>query len=457
MNQPAKQDIDSGTGEIVTPGEPVDHVDIVDGQSAGHTIEPSEEIHEPGHRVSTKPGELSRDDIYSKARTTRDIQDAVDAAEATPEQAAAIARAKLEARGADPEADTDPYDGDGNLKQGWIDPNQPADPAAQPSVSPDPAPVPAGEPITAAPEPALDYGDETVTITVYGMKQDVPRAEIEAAGGIANYQKNLAADERMKRASTYEASLRSFDQELQERSAAMQAPPATDTTADPELPPTGVQGESVDVQAAAEGLVAAMYTGDREAAITQAAEVLTSFKDDVARTVQTVVGQPGEPQVSAAEQQVAQDRAAQEARERTEANQVFVEEFSDLQSGVLRNATYTMVQQVAAEPIMYGRPLAEITREAGLRVRKDVFGTDILPPTPATPQSQPAPTVNMPATGGETTDLADRMALKSRTVVQPLLPAAQRFTEPANTSGQTESNSEYINRMRRESRGQPEQ
>lgn len=449
MNAPAKQDIDSGTGEIITPGEPVDHVDTLDGQSAGHHIEPEDEIHEPGQSVSTKPGELSRDDIYGKSKDQRDAETAGAIADMTPQQRAEYQRMLAEAQGVGEDV-IDPFDGDGNVREGWVDPNEPAAPA-------EPAAQPVAQPAAADVQPALDPSDETVTIVVYGMKQDVPRAEIDAAGGVANYQKSLAADERMRRASTYEASLRTFDQELQERAASLtQQPPATATTADPDLPPTGDQGESVDVQAQAEALVGAMYTGDREAAITQAAKVLSSFKEDVTRSVQQIVGQPGEPQVSLAEQQAAAERAAQQNRERVEANQVFAEEFSELSSGVLRDATYRMVQTVAAEPIMYGRPLAEITREAGMRVRSDVFG-DAPPaakpqPTPLKPSS-----VNVPGSTAPT-DLAGRMALKSRTVVQPLIPAGGRFTEPADAAGQrTESNSDYINRMRRDSRGQPEQ
>jgi hypothetical protein len=435
MNASA-QDIDSGTGEVVTPGEPVDHVDMLDGQSAGHGIEPPAD---PGDTVSVKPGELSRDEIYNKAKDTRDIQDQVDAEERTAEQQAHVERMQAEAAGVDPDNDTDPFDGEGNLKQGWVDTG-----AAPERVDRPPEPIQQAAEIP--PEP-VDSKDETVTITVYGMQQDVPKAEVDAVGGIANYQKIVAADEKMKRASTYEASVRKLDQEVSERLTALQTlqanPPATAQTGNPDLPPTGDQGETIDVHDAAEKLVGAMYTGDREAAIEEAATVLASFKSDVTRAAQTqVVSQPGMQGASRAEQQAEQQRAAAAEQERADANHVFVTEFKDLGSPVLRDATYNMVQKVAAEPIMYGRPLAEITREAGMRVRADVFGDQ---PPPAPKPEPPAPAQ----------DLAGRMALKSRTVVQPLIPAAGRHADtPANERKQ-ESNSEYISRMRRESRGQP--
>jgi len=447
MNAPAKQDIDSGTQEIVTPGEPVDHTDMLDGESAGHSIEPEgdPEVHEPGQTVSEKPGELSRDDIYSKAKETRDIQDAVDSEEATPEQRAHIARMNAEAAGMDPDNKTDPFDGNGELKEGWVETGAAPEQITQPAT-----------PIADPAQPALDPNNETVTIVIYGEKREVPTAEVNAAGGIATYQKTVAADERMKRISTYEASLRQYDQELQTRAANVQQPQATARpTAEPDLPPTGDQGDTVNVQNAAERLVGAMYSGDREAAITEAAEVLTSFKDDVTRSVQHVAVTPVEQGPTPQEQQLAIQRANAKEKERLDANTVFVEEFSDLQSGVLRTATYNMVQEVSAEPIMYGRPLAEITREAGMRVRADVFGEQTPAPQPA-PILEPVTTV-IPAAPQPGTDLAGRMALKSRTVVQPLIPASGRFSDTPVAEQKTESNSGYIQRMRVESRGQPKQ
>ena len=445
MNAPAKQDIDSGTGEVITPGEPVDHVDTLDGQSAGHSIEPEGDEPKPGDVVAEKPHEISRDDIYNKARSTRDIQDAVDAEEMTPQQRAHVARMNAEAAGVDPDNDTDPFDGEGNLKEGWVDTG-----AAPALVTAPSKPITQGQETAENVPPALDPNDETVTITVYGMRQEVPRAEVEAAGGVANYQKIVAADEKMKRASTYEASVRKLDSEVSQRLTALQTlqatPQATTQTADPELPATGVQGETIDVHDAAERLVGAMYTGDRDAAIEEAAAVLTSFRNDVTRVAQTrVVAQPGTQVPSQAEQQAAIQRAAGAELERNDANHVFVTEFSDLQSSVLREATYNMVQKVAAEPIMYGRPLAEITREAGTRVRTDVYGNQAPPPPP----SDVVPAPNQ--------DLATRMALKSRTVVQPLIPAAGRHVDTPASEQKIESNSEYINRMRAESRGQPKQ
>ena len=436
MNQPAKQDIDSGTGQVITPGEPVDHVDQLDGQSAGHTIEPEAEaeVHEPGQQVSEKPDQVSRDDIYSKHSELRDAEtnDALSGMTAT--ERAHYERMQAEAQGLS-EDTPDPFDGDGEVRTDWVDPHAPA-------------PQPSAQPAQPAADVGLDPNAETVTIVVYGMKQEVPRAEVEQAGGVANYQKNVAADERMRRLSTYEASLRSFDTQLQERAAAGQSPQATDPAAESQPPATGAEDESVDVQAMAEKLVGAMYTGDREAAITEAAEVLSSVNSAAQRTAQAQMAtmQPASAQTPDADPAaLAREQAA--TTERAEANHVFVEEFSDLSSGVLRNATYQMVQQVAAEPIMYGRPLAEITREAGLRVRKDVFGDQAVTPRPDVIPPTPNP-------GSPPTDLAGRMALKKRTVVQPLLPTGGRFVDKADTEQTTETNSGYIARMRVESRGQ---
>jgi len=446
MNAAVEQDIDTGTGEVVTPGEPVDHVDIVDGESVGHTAEPEGDVHEPGQVVREKPASVSRDDIYSNAAVVRDgdTEDAL--AGMNDAEKAHYHRMVAEAQGVTEEGD-DPFDGDGKLKEGWTPEGTAVESVADPVV-----PAVVAAPQGAAPE--LDTGSETTTIIVYGMKQEIPTAEVNAVGGVANYQKIVAADERMKRASTYEASVRAYDQEVQNRAAKLAAPQATGTAADPELPPTGAQDETVDVHGAAEKLVGAMFTGDREVAITEAAEVLTSFKDDVTRSVQAA--QAGAQGPNLEEQQAAIERANTATKERNDANQVFVDEFRDLSSPVLRNATYAMVQEVAAEPIMYGRPLAEITREAGTRVRADVFGNDYQPPGEKveTPAAVVLPTVNVPQSATPT-DLAGRMALKSRTVVQPLIPqGGARFTDQVAAEQKTETNSEYVLRMKRESRGQ---
>jgi hypothetical protein len=441
MNAPApKQDIDSGTGEVITPGEPVDHVDVVDGQSAGHSIEPEAdppaEVHEPGQTVTEKPPGVSLDDIYGKAKDVRESETDEALGDMNAADRANYQRMVAEAQGL---PDDDPFDGDGQVIEGRVAPS------VAPAGEMIPAPA-AAAPAPATVQPALDTQPETTTIVVYGMKQEVPTAEVNAAGGVASYQKIVAADERMRRASTYEASVRAYDQEVQTRAASLAATPqATSATAAvPELPPTDAQGETVDMQAQAERLVGAMYTGDREAAITQAAEVLTEIQTSVVRAAQNANPQPVAPVVSAEVDRVAQERARAAIADRAEANQVFVTEFTDLSSPVLRQATYAMVQAVAAEPIMYGRPLAEITREAGARVRADVFGDAAPAPAPLAPAPTAKPVVMAPASP----TLASRMELKSRTVVQPLIPAHGKFTEPAVEGQETESNTQYIARMK---------
>lgn len=426
------QDIDSESGEIITKGKPVDHVDMVDGQSVGHHIEPEGDDQTTADTVDAKPPGVSLDEIYSKAAAVRDA-DADDAlAGMDDKERAHYHRMIAEAQGITDDSQ-DPFDGDGNIKKGWVDPG------VAPALT-----ATDEQPIARTGRPVVDTAAEMTTIVVYGEKHEIPTADIDAAGGVASYQKIVAADERMKRASTYEASLRSYDQQLQQRAAAMQTPPATDQTVDPELPPTGVQGKGVDVQVSAKKLVDAMYSGDRELAYTEATEVLTSFRDDVARAASASAAQPVAPTVSTQEQRVAIERAAAQSADRLEANQVFVDEFSDLSGSVLKQATYAMVQKVAAEPLMYGRPLAEITREAGSRVRADVFGGKPKP-APATGEIVPALSA--------TPILDQRMTLKKRTVVQPLIPASGRYSEPADASQQPETNAQYVARMR-QARGQ---
>ena len=133
-----------------------------------------------------------------------------------------------------------------------------------------------------------------------------------------------------------------------------------------------------------------------------------------------------------------------------EANAVFANEFGDLQTPVLRTAVLDMVQQVAADPIMRGRPLAEITREAGLRVRADVYRSGA-PQTPGLNPADPLPAAT-PAPAAD--PMARRMELKERTVVTPLHETGARYQPPAAEDAAYPSNAEYVQLLRK-GRNQP--
>lgn len=446
-----KQDIDSGSGKVLNAGEPVDHVDVEDGKSVGHSAEPEspESGDQPAKKGATElpppPQKITRDEIYSKAKQTREteIQQSVEAMDA--DQKRQYDRMIAEAGGGpDPFAE----DEDQETEQ-----PQAAGKAEKPKANGSQQPAKAATQT----EPELDEPAETVTITVYGMQETVPRAEVEAAGGVEAYQKNRAADEKLKRLTTYEASLRDYDRQLAERAARKdreQTPARVSTErTDPSLTDDPIS--AADEQELAAKIVQGMFSGDEEQATKLLAQSLASLKRDAARAVQSqrtaepVASEPGQTHT-------AQPSAAEvaESRARDEANAVFAKEFTDLQTPVLRSAVLDMVKQVAADPIMRGRPLAEITREAGMRVRNDVFqgktspGTSPADPRPRSENPSPPRQQTVP------TDLEGRMKLKSRTVVTPMHETGQRFSAPAGDEQQYPSNTEYVNLLRK-SRNQP--
>jgi len=444
MSTPAdqvQQDIDSGTGQVVTPGEPAKHRDILDGQSAGHHIEPE---HTEGSRgneppppatgapptaddipPAEPPPKTSREEIYAKARTTQDAEIADTLEEMTPAQRMHYDRMVAEAGGG-----PDPFA-----------------PAEEPAATPGQPSLP-GE----IPRQGIDTPGETTTITIYGMHEEVPTADIEAAGGISAYQKGRAADVRLERLATYEASLRNWEQQLSQsaQQPAAETPAQAGATGITEPSPTDVPGSTVDIGALSQVMTDAIYSGDREETAARFTETLTTIQADAIRAAQAAV--PTQAQPSTQDQQA----AAAETQARAEANTVFSQEFGDLDTPVLRQAALNMVQEVAADPVMIGRPLAEITREACGRIREDVYGTREPPPgyTPAPVATGLPPALHTAPVTPPGQDLAGRHALKRRTVVTPLTEATGRAPAPASTEKQFPNNSEFVTKLR-QGRGQP--
>ncbi len=449
INEP-QQDIDSGTGKVITPGKPVEHVDILDGQSAGHSIEPEHSEgstgNEPKPAISgappgkedvvpnEPPAKQSLDDIYSKAKDNRtaEIDGAIE--DMDPAEKKQYDRMVAEAGGG-------------------------PDPFAEAPVIPDQPPIPPDQPVLDPnfPPQGIDIGSEVTTITVYGMQEQVPTADVLAAGGVEQFQKTRAADVRLQRLTTYEASLRGWEDQLSERAAVLERapqPPARDGTGITESSLTDAQGDTARIDALSEVMTEAIYSGDRDEAKTKIAEVLTTISVDAARAAQASAVQS----VPSGPDQAAIDSAAAETLARREANAVFTTEFSDLNTPVLKQAALNMVQEVARDPVMIGRPLAEITREACSRIRQDVYGTTA-PPAGMTPAITPAgappnPLITAPVPVVPPVDLSTRLGLKRRTVVTPLNEAHGRTPAPVKPEQGFPSNKEFVANLRR-GRGQP--
>lgn len=435
MNNPA-QDTDSGAGQVVTPGQPVQHVDMEDGQSVGQFAEPPAEGTPPTADdvvPATPPPKQSLDEIYGNAQTGRAAEIETELEGMTDAERMHYDRMVAEAGGGD-DPFADPPAAPEAGAQPPIDPNQPA-------LAPEIAPQ------------GIDTNAELTTITVYGMQEQVPTADVVASGGLEAFQKTRAADVRLQRLTTYEASLRGWEDQLSERAAVIERtpqPPAADGTGITEPSPTDAQGSNAGIDALSEVMTEAIYSGDRDEAKTKIAQVLTTISADATRAAQESVAQsmPTGP---------TQQEQNDEALARQQANAVFSQEYGDLNTPVLKQAALNMVQEVARDPVMIGRPLAEITREACGRIREDVYGTRDAPAgyVPNVPAAgAPANPLIPPANPGPPTDLALRHDLKRRTVVTPLNEAHGRSPAPPNEQQQFPNNSAFVSQLRK-GRGQP--
>ena len=439
----AQQDTDSGTGTVVTPGKPVKHVDILDGKSAGHVIEPEHDEGSTGNEPkpdavaleraprAEPPERVSRDDIYARAKTGRSAEIDGDLADMTDDQRVNYDRMIAEAGGG-----PDPY----------AEEDEPS--AVAPATS-----KPAADNVQSQKnQPAgIDTPTDKTIITVYGMREEVPTADINAAGGIDVFQKMRAADVRLQRLSTYEATLRGWESQLSERAAGLERAPqpqAGKGTGTTESSPTDALGDTADVEAQAARVTEAFYSGDREEATSKLSEVLASIRSDAIRAAQksSVAATPSGP---------SQESVNAEATARKEANAVFLNEFPDLNTPVLRQAALNMVNVVARDPVMIGRPLAEITREACGRIAREVFPDHQRPVVTNPANLLPAAGQQNPLIqpGKTPVDLGSRYSVKRRTVVQPLKDAHGRpAAEP--TAKPFPSNSEFVGLLKR-GRNQP--
>jgi hypothetical protein len=281
------------------------------------------------------------------------------------------------------------------------------------------------------------------------MREEVPTAQINAAGGLDVFQKMRAADVRLSRLATFEASLRGWETQLSERAAKIERgsqSPASTGTGESESSTTDALGNTADVGALAATVTEAFYSGDREEATSKLSEVLASIRTDAVRAAQRVAV----PSVPSGPSQTELDR---EAAARAEANAVFRNEFPDLNTPVLRQAALNMVGEVARDPVMSGRPLAEITREACSRIATEVFPDHPRPVATANKETavkQKNPVI--PA--APPVDLSSRYAMKRRTVVRPVNEAHGRVISTKTDEQPFLSNTDFVAQLRK-GRGQP--
>jgi len=309
-------------------------------------------------------------------------------------------------------------------------------------------------------ELVVDSNAETDTIRVYGQDIEVSQEQIDQAGGKTELQKQVAADVRMQRVSTYEAKLRSWDTDLQEREARLKAaaeaptdtPPAAEETGN-QKPPAGATGEIEQelLETVAEKLVTGVFSGSEAEAKKQVAEALSEVLSGRNQQVstptedelvdKTLARLRDEGQISSPEP------TPQTDPEVVEANRVFAEEYPHLtfeENPDAYAAAEAQLQRVTDSPLFADASLNEIVREACDRTDKMLKG-------------EPLESLDIRPTDTEkdmeTQIVEGRLVLKRRTRV-PVGRASAPHTPAPEPKSKPESGSDFV-RKQRELRNQP--
>jgi hypothetical protein len=275
----------------------------------------------------------------------------------------------------------------------------------------------------AAPEsetaaPAL----RTVTVKVYGTTLEVPMSTVEAAGGIAAYQKQLAVDDQLRRASILTKKL---EEQLNSGQNATSAAPATTTAA--ASPPSGEQAAVGGKEAAREALEALLES--------DADRFSTALGKAIEGTVQERLRE-AKPAATTAEAPATTSRSAEEI---AAANDVFAQEFSHLaKRPEVFQAAQELMRARMSSPEFASVPLDMLARDVGARVMKltgaPLESAPAKADTPARPRA----------------DVASR--LEVRRTVKARLPAAASTTAASSTPNPPKSRaqgiSDYIKTLR---------
>ncbi len=242
----------------------------------------------------------------------------------------------------------------------------------------------------AEPNPPADsgQGDERVKVKVLGQEFEVPRQDVEDAGGLVAYQKSRAASIRLQQAAKREAELKAERERLEEErrqfeqqrgSAGRNAPASKAPGGTPGAAPTqqGGVGDGADVEEQAQAIAADLYSGDPKRARAAIAKVLQASR------APTHTLDPEAVARQAAELLKAQDDAAAKPTPPTnktptdpalqveidELNAYMAERFAHLLSDpTLKQQAMEEFQRLRSLPENRHRRLVDLGREAGNKV-----------------------------------------------------------------------------------------
>lgn len=218
----------------------------------------------------------------------------------------------------------------------------------------------------APPATPVATGDEFVTIKVYGEERHVPKSDVDAAGGIAAYQKAVAAAEKAQVNDT-KARLQAEEQRLLRVAENLRN--GLDERGQPLSPKPPPQGVPAISKEALEATVKGLYSGDTD----EATAALATLVSQISGRGQSTEVNP--EIVRAVEAQVLErieGREAErtEAQDVAEANRIFRENFKDIANDpALMVWAKGMAEVISADPQFQNSSRAEIAQEVGNRIR----------------------------------------------------------------------------------------
>lgn len=219
-------------------------------------------------------------------------------------------------------------------------------------------------------QPTLPAASERVTVQVNGKQFTVPKADVDAAGGIDAYQKQRAATMALSEAGELRRQAHAEREAALKLKADLEARASAHATgaAPVGTPPQGASGAAV--QAQAEEMVSALFSGDRAKAAKAVADILSRSQNPGALDPSAVAAQ-----VAAQQRQPAQppqrQRSADEVQQINETNEMMRAEFADiLADKELEALALGRFRKMLADPENHGRLMKDVAREAASGIRE---------------------------------------------------------------------------------------
>lgn len=341
--------VDPKTGAAVQnpPAEAIQPPGGAPGDEATRNQQPAarQPARAPDHRKQT------RDELNAKSRVARERIVAQQDSE-HPEVADQERTAEAEMRG------DIKHPGD----HGYVPPVEPAEGTPAATTTPGAPPAQNTPP---AGSKGIDTSTEFTTVKVYGVERQVPTKVVMAAGGVAEYQKALATEERQasqdaearRQAESEQARVGQGGQPA-ERSASR---PAGETVTPPPNP-----GAGADRKAQAAALVKRLYSGDSNQAEAAVEEILGAAGNNrPALTPEQVAEQVVRTLEQRESARTQRDAATQTEAARVSANAVFKTGYPELAKDEAKTAyAQQILKRKLALPENAGKPLEVLVVEA---------------------------------------------------------------------------------------------